>query len=71
MREIMRHTPGKIFLSVLLLSVIVMLYIPKFFFQERLFFGWMTLPFLSGVLFLLVWLVAYLIYFFIYWPYRD
>ena len=71
MREIMRHTPGKIFLSVLLLSVIIMLYIPKYFFQERLFFGWMTLPFLSGVLFLLVWLVAYLIYFFFYWPYRD
>ncbi len=71
MREIIRHTPGKIFLSVLLLSVIVMLYIPKFFFQERLFFGWMTLPFLSGVLLLLVWLVAYLIYFFNYWPYRK
>ena len=71
MREIMRHRPGKIFLIVLLISLLIMLYIPKFFFQQYLFFGFITLPFLSGVLFLLVWLVAYLIYFFRYWPFRN
>lgn len=71
MREIFRHSAGKVFLTILLLSIIAILYIPKFFFQERIFFGFMTLPFLSGILFLLVWLVAYLIYFFLFWPYRK
>jgi hypothetical protein len=71
MREIAGHTAGRIFLAVLFLSIIVMLYIPKFFFQERIYFGFMTLPFLSGILFLLLWLVAYLIYFFFFWPYRN
>lgn len=71
MREIFRHTAGRVFLTILLLSIIAMLYIPKFFFQERIYFGFMTLPFLSGILFLLVWLIAYLIYFFFFWPYRK
>ncbi len=47
-----------------------MFIVPRYFTEVRLFFGWMTLPFLSGVVFLLVWLVAYLIYFFAYWPFR-
>jgi len=71
MREMVRHTAGRIFLCILLLSTLGMLYVPKYFFQERIFFGCMTLPFLSGILFLLVWLVAYLVYFFFFWPYRH
>lgn len=71
MREILKHTPGKIFLIVLLLSVIAMLWVTKYFFKIHIFFGWMTPPFLAGVIFILVWLIAYLIYFFRFWPYRD
>lgn len=70
MREIFSHGTGRIFLLVLLVSTIAMLYVPKFFGRQHLFFGWMTLPFLSGVIFMLVWLVAYLVYFFLFWPYR-
>lgn len=71
MREILRHTPGRIFLIVLLLSVIGILWVPKYFFKPHIYFGWLPLPFLAGILFVLVWLIAYLIYFFKYWPFRD
>ena len=71
MREIMRHGPGRVFLAVLFVAVVAMLYIPKYFFDPHIYFGWMTLPFVAGVVFMLVLLVAYLIYFFRYWPYRD
>jgi hypothetical protein len=67
----MGHAPGKVFLAVLLVTVVGMLYVPTFFFEPRLFFGWMTTPFVVGLVFLAVWLVAYLIYFFRYWPFRD
>ncbi|MCK4352943.1 hypothetical protein KAW65_05995 [candidate division WOR-3 bacterium] len=70
MREIIKHRPGKIFLFVLAISIIGMLYVTKYFTKPILFFGWMTLPFVCGVIFILIWLVAYLIYFFKYWPYR-
>lgn len=71
MREIVRHTPGRLFVAVLLLSVAAMLYIPAHFDSQRLFFGWMPLSFLSGLVFLTVWLVAYAVYFFAFWPYRK
>jgi hypothetical protein len=71
MREIAKHKPGRIFLIVLLLSIIGMLWVPRYFFEPRIYCGWLTLPFLVGIIFCLIWLVAYLIYFFRYWPYRD
>ena len=71
MREIFRHNPGRIFLIVLLLSVIGILCVPKYFFELHIFFGWLTPPFFAGIIFVLVWLVAYLIYFFKYWPFRN
>ena len=71
MREMFKHRPGKVFLLFLLLSVIALLYVPKFFFEQHLFFGFMTAPFLAGTIFLLLWLIAYLIYFFFFWPYRH
>jgi hypothetical protein len=33
-------------------------------------FGWMTMPLVVGILFVVFWLIAYLIYFFFFWPYR-
>jgi hypothetical protein len=71
MREIARHGIGRVFLAVLALSVIAMLAAPALFGQPRLYCGWMPLPFAIGVVFLLVWLVAYLVYFFGYWPFRK
>lgn len=71
MREIGRHWPGRIFLIVLLLALIGMFIAPKFFFKPVVVFGWMPLPYFVGVVFCLVWLVAYLVYFFRFWPYRH
>ncbi len=70
MREILKHTPGRIFLIVLFLSVVGMLFVTRYFSSNILVFGWMTLPLAAGLVFIFVWLVAYLIYFFKYWPYR-
>lgn len=71
MREIFRHTPGRIFLIVLLLSLIGILLVPRYFFEPRIFFGWLSFPYLVGLILVLIWLVAYIIYFFKYWPFRD
>lgn len=53
MREIFRHSPGRIFLIVSLLSVTGILWIPRYFFKPHLIFGWMPLPFLSEIIFVL------------------
>ena len=72
MREIAGHWPGRIFLLVLLLSVVVMSVLVAAGATEApiLLFGWMTMPLVLGVAFVLIWLVAYMIYFFKFWPYR-
>ncbi len=77
MREMAGHTAGRIFLAVLALSVIAMLVVVGMGYMETpegtdpvLFFGWITAPLAIGVVFVLVWLIAYLAYFFKYWPYR-
>lgn len=70
MREILRHTPGKVFLAVLFLSIVGMLFVTRYFTHKVLVFGWITLPLAAGLVFVFVWLVAYLIYFFKFWPYR-
>ena len=33
-------------------------------------FGWMTFPLVLGAAYIIVWLIAYLVYFFRFWPYR-
>ena len=70
MREIIKHTPGKIFLSILFLSIVGMFFVSRYFTAKVLLFGWMTLPLVAGFVFVFIWLAAYLIYFFKYWPYR-
>ncbi len=72
MREIAGHWPGRIFLLVLALSIIVMSVLVASGLTEApvLLFGWMTMPLVMGVVFVFVWLIAYLIYFFNFWPYR-
>ena len=77
MREMLEHTPGRIYLLVLLLSIVVMA-VAVFMGatdapaegEAILVFGWMTMPLVIGILFVIVWLIAYLIYFIKYWPYR-
>lgn len=71
MREIIGHKAGRVFLIILFISLIVMLYIPHVFFDEFLFMGFITSPFLAGIVLLLIWLIAYLLYFFLFWPYRH
>ena len=77
MREILEHKPGKIYLIVLVLSIVVLLVVIGAGFMTTpegaepvLIFGWITLPLAAGIVFVLVWLIAYLVYFFKYWPYR-
>ena len=77
MKEMMRHAPGRIYLIALLLSVVV--FIAVLFMgvtqvgadgNPIVLFGWMTMPLAIGVAFVIFWLIAYLIYFFFFWPYR-
>jgi hypothetical protein len=77
MKEMMRHGPGRIYLIALLLSVVVFIAVLFMGVAELtsageavILFGWMTMPLVVGVLFVIFWLVAYLIYFFFFWPYR-
>ncbi|NVM22598.1 MAG: hypothetical protein HWN68_12570 [Desulfobacterales bacterium] len=70
MREIFAHRAGRIFLCVLLLSVVGLLAVTPLFSRPVIIMGWISLPFASGIIFLLVWLFAYLIYYFKYWPFR-
>jgi hypothetical protein len=77
MKEMMRHWPGRIYLISLLLSIVVFIVVIFTGITELtpageavVVFGWMTMPLAIGVLFVIFWLIAYLIYFFFYWPYR-
>ena len=70
MRELIKHRAGRIYLAVLLLTVVGMLYVVRYFDRGILVFGILPLPFFVGICFLVVWVIAYLIYFFRYWPYR-
>jgi hypothetical protein len=77
MKEMTRHAAGRIYLIALLLSVVV--FIAALIMgvtdapadgEPVVLFGWMTMPLVIGVLFVIFWLVAYIIYFFFFWPYR-
>lgn len=77
MREIMGHTAGKIYLFVLLASIVAMAVAIFAGALEApdggvpfLLFGWMTPPLVMGFAFVLVWLFAYIVYFLFFWPFR-
>jgi hypothetical protein len=77
MKEMARHTAGRIYLLALVLSVvgfIVLLVLgvtdASADGEPTVVLGWMTMPLVIGVLFVLFWLVAYMLYFFFFWPYR-
>jgi len=77
MKEMARHAAGRIYLIALLLSVVVFIAVLFMGLTETpeggeplVVFGWMTMPLVIGVLFVLFWLVAYIVYFFFFWPYR-
>jgi len=77
MKEIARHTAGRIYLIALLLSIVGFI---AFLVMGGtgadasgdpiIVLGWMTMPLVGGIVFVLFWLVTYLIYFFFFWPYR-
>lgn len=77
MKEMTRHWPGRIYLFVLLLSIVGFI---AFLFmggtdapeegEPVVLLGWMTMPLFAGVAFVVFWLLAYLVYFFGFWPYR-
>lgn len=70
MREILGHRAGRMFLLVLLLAIVGLFAVTPLFSMPVLIMGWISLPFAAGIVFLLIWLCAYLVYFFKYWPFR-
>lgn len=77
MKEIARHTAGKVYLLLLVLSIVGYIAFLAMGGTEApddgspiVVFGWMTMPLISGVVFILFWLVTYVVYFYFYWPYR-
>ncbi len=71
MREMIKHTPGKLFLAILALSVLVIvLVLPFVVGGTTVFFGWMSFPLFSGILLMLIWIVAFVVYLGKFWPYR-
>jgi hypothetical protein len=77
MKEIARHTAGKVYLLLLVLSVVGFIAFMALGGTDApesgepiVLFGWMTMPLVSGVVFILFWLVTYLVYFNFFWPYR-
>jgi|GEM_PF-425944 len=77
MKEMVRHTAGRVYLVLLLVSIVGFIVFlasggtdaPEHG-EAFLLFGWMTMPLVSGVAFVIFWLISYLIYFFFFWPYR-
>lgn len=77
MKEMTRHTAGRIYLISLLVSIVVFIALLVTGVTDTpeggepiTVFGWMTMPLVVGVFFVIFWLIAYLIYFFFFWPYR-
>jgi hypothetical protein len=77
MKEMTRHWPGRIYLLLLLLSIVGYIAFLAVGGTDAdangdpvIVFGWMTMPLFSGVVFVVFWLVTYLVYFFAFWPYR-
>jgi len=77
MNEMTRHAAGRIYLIALLLSIVVFIVLLVIGITDTpetgkpiVVFGWMTMPLVVGVLFVIFWLIAYVIYFFFFWPYR-
>jgi hypothetical protein len=70
LREAFAHRAGRIFLLVLFLGVVGLFAVTPLFSRPVIIMGWISLPFAAGIVFLLIWLCAYLVYFFKYWPFR-
>ncbi len=71
MREVWSHWPGRIFLIVIFGSWILAHTVAQFLFEsDTVLFGWMPSPIAVGIAIFIVWLVAFGIYLFKYWPYR-
>ena len=77
MREIIRHTAGRIYLIALLLSIIGFIAFLALGGTDadangepKIVFGWMTMHLFGGMVFVLFWLISYIIYYFFFWPYR-
>jgi Kef-type K+ transport system membrane component KefB len=77
MKEIARHTAGRVYLIALLLSIVAFIVLLALGVTDAsadgeptVLLGWMTMPLVVGVFFVIFWLVAYIIYFFFFWPYR-
>lgn len=72
MREMTKHGSGKVFLTVLAAAVIFMAFVvPWLAFSKTLFFGFMPAVWFWQVLVLIVSAVAFFIYLYNHWQYRQ
>jgi hypothetical protein len=55
---------------VFFLAIVGLFAVTPLFSRPVIIMGWISLPFAAGIIFLLIWLCAYLVYFFKYWPFR-
>ena len=77
MKAMTRHAAGTVYLLALVLGTIGFIVLLAFGITDApeegepiVLLGWMTMPLAIGVFFVLFWLIAYMIYFFFFWPYR-
>lgn len=70
MRECFKHTAGKVFILILVISILGMLIAPIFFTSCVMVFGIIPLPFFVGLVMIVIWFIAYVIYFKKYWYFR-
>lgn len=72
MREMKEHNQGRVFLTILLISVLFLLFaVPILAFDKTLFFGFMPAVWFWQILVLLVCTVVFYVYLNNYWPYRN
>ncbi len=72
MREMTRHGSGKLFLAILAGAVIFMVFVvPRLAFSKTLFFGFMPAVWFWQVLVLVVCSVAFIVYLYNHWQYRQ
>lgn len=72
MREIVKHKEGKIFITILSITLLLQLFVwPYLGYVKYLFLGFIPMLWFLSLVNLVVWAVALPIYLHKYWPYRN
>lgn len=72
MREITSHKEGKITATILLISLLFMIFVNPYIGQIKfLFLGFIPMIWFASLVNLVIWAVVLWIYLYNYWPYKD